>query len=885
MAQHGDRAAAHEAASERVERCRQAMALLREQRVSQGDNVKPLCELRPNGATLWQWVHLAEVAHAQLLAKRAQGDEEALVLGIVAPAGGGKSTLVQVLKLLLRSLLGVSAVEELSLDDFLSSQAERAEQGIRTRWDLNATNEDYAQSVVGALKRSHGAGPGGEVRVPCFSKGLDERTQQQRVVRGAVDVVLFEGWRVGVAHANFFCFNTLVDCLLYMSVDEAILRHKYEKAKRDIERCGFDMYVKFGGYDNVFERHYKRMYYEWIEPVRHSADLVVHKDGAHQIRGRRRRVRALGDAKRSAMTLEELDAVVMGAGQGGPLRRLLPAAGRPALRRLREGLPLRRDVRTARWRLVPPVTENSLCNLPNFGCERVGQDPRGFMPKDVICEYLHAFYEHNGLDVRFNEYVTAVTRGQGGRAVVARARAPGAGCARARSCAPSAASTRPSCPSGRAACRPAWRRYTRPSTRTRAVARRRSASVIGTAQAGTQIAAELAERQSACTRALAPPAMYRFRVRGRDFTLVARKTGLYDTCIEELPEHKQREKRFGPNQYSSAPARDVRLRSLCHERGMTLLGRAKGLGDDNDTVLLDGPGLPVNMGRIEGNVDRTRLARAQSSCNSTPTTPSCRTWSPSSRARGAHPRVRTLAARLAVALGGGRDLGRLRDGLRLASTRSSICPTSTTAAATPCSARRGHRPTPASSSSASTGCTPGSPPSFTAAPPTHSTSARSPGRAAAPSPRRRHRAACRCHRRRAAPEAGVGCRGRGGAAAARGLAALLRGGDGGHGGAARGQLSSADAASSSEWRSHFDHVRDGDAVLLREAACSSRRPLSYGRFRAFVEGSCRCTSLASDRATASASSFRTAPRRPCLAVHVALLHVRAAQRAAHRQGV
>ena len=53
------------------------MALLREQRVSQGDNVKPLCELRPNGARLWQWVHLAEVAHAQLLAKRAQGDEEA----------------------------------------------------------------------------------------------------------------------------------------------------------------------------------------------------------------------------------------------------------------------------------------------------------------------------------------------------------------------------------------------------------------------------------------------------------------------------------------------------------------------------------------------------------------------------------------------------------------------------------------------------------------------------------------------------------------------------------------------------------------------------------------------------------------------------------------
>ena len=61
----------------RVARCREARALLREQRVSQGDNVKALCELRPSGATLWRWVQLAETAHAQLLAKRARGDDEA----------------------------------------------------------------------------------------------------------------------------------------------------------------------------------------------------------------------------------------------------------------------------------------------------------------------------------------------------------------------------------------------------------------------------------------------------------------------------------------------------------------------------------------------------------------------------------------------------------------------------------------------------------------------------------------------------------------------------------------------------------------------------------------------------------------------------------------
>ena len=89
-----------------------------------------------------------------------------------------------------------------------------------------------------------------------------------------------------------------------------------------------------------------------------------------------------------------------------------------------------------------------------------------------------------------------------------------------------------------------------------------AALVIGTAQSGTQIAAELAESGKRVYTCVGASAMrVPRRVRGRDFTWWLAKTGLYDTCIEELPEHKQREKRFGPNP-SSAPARDVRLRML-----------------------------------------------------------------------------------------------------------------------------------------------------------------------------------------------------------------------------------------------------------------------------------------------------------------------------------
>ena len=91
-------------------------------------------------------------------------------------------------------------------------------------------------------------------------------------VRGRVDIVLFEGWRVGVAHPNFFPFNRVVDTLMFLDVDfDTILQTKFECVQRDIAQCGFDMYEQHGGYAHVFEHHYRRMYYEWIEPVR---DLV-----------------------------------------------------------------------------------------------------------------------------------------------------------------------------------------------------------------------------------------------------------------------------------------------------------------------------------------------------------------------------------------------------------------------------------------------------------------------------------------------------------------------------------------------------------------------------------------------------------------------------------
>lgn len=198
---------------------------MRRETTGQGDNVKPLAELQPNAATIEVMLRIADDITGKLRAAREAGSGEALVVGIVGSVGAGKSTFAQVLKLLLRSecCTGAGAaaappprVEEVSLDDFLSSKEERAELGINNRWELNATAEYFAESVLAKLKT---LGADGAVDVPCFSKGLDDRLDTVRTVRGPVDVVLFEGWRIGVDHPNFYPFNRLVDTLVFLEVD------------------------------------------------------------------------------------------------------------------------------------------------------------------------------------------------------------------------------------------------------------------------------------------------------------------------------------------------------------------------------------------------------------------------------------------------------------------------------------------------------------------------------------------------------------------------------------------------------------------------------------------------------------------------------------------
>jgi uridine kinase len=206
-------------------------------------------------------------------------------------AGGGKSTLVTVVRFLLCEVLSAGSAEEISIDDFLSSGpadegSDRARFGIRTRWDVHSTDGDLGLSCLRAMRKS---GPGDKVELPCFQLAKDVRKTETRVITGPVDFILFEGWRVGVHHPNFFAMNGEVDTLVYLDSDFASnLNFKKEKIKRDIAASGYDLYrliqEKYSlDVDAVFEKHYFAVARRYILPVMQHSDIVLKKDANHHI--------------------------------------------------------------------------------------------------------------------------------------------------------------------------------------------------------------------------------------------------------------------------------------------------------------------------------------------------------------------------------------------------------------------------------------------------------------------------------------------------------------------------------------------------------------------------------------------------------------------------
>lgn len=123
------------------------------------------------------------------------------VLGISGAPGAGKSTLSHKIKTVLEQEYQLKVLI-LSLDDFYKTKSEREtmaktnhplflQRGVPGTHDLNLLNQTFSLAL--SSKKT-------EFLLPVFSKKIDDRLPKEkwRNEEGPFDVVVFEGWCVGV---------------------------------------------------------------------------------------------------------------------------------------------------------------------------------------------------------------------------------------------------------------------------------------------------------------------------------------------------------------------------------------------------------------------------------------------------------------------------------------------------------------------------------------------------------------------------------------------------------------------------------------------------------------------------------------------------------------
>lgn len=129
--------------------------------------------------------------------------EGPLLVGVNGAQGAGKSTLCELLRVVLDTGLGLR-VAVLSIDDVYLTHAERQALAREVHPLLAVRGVPGTHDVALAmtlLDRLAALQPGERLRLPRFDKGRDDRCAPAKwpTVIGPIDIILFEGWCVGAS--------------------------------------------------------------------------------------------------------------------------------------------------------------------------------------------------------------------------------------------------------------------------------------------------------------------------------------------------------------------------------------------------------------------------------------------------------------------------------------------------------------------------------------------------------------------------------------------------------------------------------------------------------------------------------------------------------------
>lgn len=233
-------------------------------------------------------------------------------VGIGGGQGAGKSTLCRLIEAAGESL--GTRVATLGLDDFYLTKAERAELARATH-PLLATRGPPGTHAVADLRRALAAlRKPGEVRVPRFDKGADDRTACA-TLRGPADVVVVEGWCVGAPPADaplgvpinalerehdgegrwrryteqalrgeYAQLNAELDAIVFLQVPGLSAVRRW-RLQQEAERPPAQRMTEAQVFR--FVEHYERVTRRMLATLPNTADVVVELNDAHRVAGLR----------------------------------------------------------------------------------------------------------------------------------------------------------------------------------------------------------------------------------------------------------------------------------------------------------------------------------------------------------------------------------------------------------------------------------------------------------------------------------------------------------------------------------------------------------------------------------------------------------------------
>ena len=130
-------------------------------------------------------------------------DNKTKIIGLSGGQGAGKSTITEILKLILKKKHGLDLCV-FSIDDFYKTKAERKimsknihplflTRGVPGTHDINLINKTFKQLKKKIFK---------QVLIPKFDKLKDDRLKKSKWIRvkKSPSIIIFEGWCIGARH-------------------------------------------------------------------------------------------------------------------------------------------------------------------------------------------------------------------------------------------------------------------------------------------------------------------------------------------------------------------------------------------------------------------------------------------------------------------------------------------------------------------------------------------------------------------------------------------------------------------------------------------------------------------------------------------------------------